>query len=343
MKKIEFDPVHSEQQPEDWTKKFQISDEVMSEIANPEWVYENLVIRGHILALPGAPGAGKTTIMNYVSCELVNQGFRVIYVNCDVSGGDAKYWHELARTNGIELLLPNLAGLTMDDVIVELYKISEDLHSDYSKHIFVFDTLKKMTDVINKNLAKKLYSLFRALSAKGITIILLAHTNKYKDSDGEYIYEGTGDLKSDCDDMVYLIPSKNSDGSMTVSTRPSDKVRGAFKPITFTILPDRSVRREENFIDTAKLRAIKTQLDFDQPTIEAINAAIEHGHERTGEIKEYCKDSYAIGWRTVKAALDRYSNKFDDPYLWEREKLFKNGAIVYRKVPPRFSGKCVLW
>lgn len=334
MKQIEFDPVHSELQPEDWTKKFQISDETMSEIANPEWVYENLVIRGHILALPGPPGAGKTTIMNYVSCELVNQGFRVIYVNCDVSGGDAKYWHELAKTNGIELLLPNLAGLTMDDVVVELYKISQDLRSDYSKHIFVFDTLKKMTDVINKNSAKKLYNLFRALSALGITIILLAHTNKYKDSDGNFIYEGTGDLESDCDDLVYLIPSKNSGGSMTVSTQPSDKVRGAFKPITFTILPDRSVRREETFVDTAKLIAIKTQFEIDQLTIEAINAAIEQGNIRIGEIKTFCKESYAIGWRTVNAVLDRYSNKFSDSYLWEREKLFKNGAIVYRKVLP---------
>ena len=44
---------------------------------------------------------------------------------------------------------------------------------------------------------------------------------------GKPIYEGTGDLRSDVDELIYFIPEKHEDGSMTVSTDP-DKTRGKF-------------------------------------------------------------------------------------------------------------------
>ena len=53
----------------------------------------------------------------------------------------------------------------------------------FSGQVFIFDTLKKMTDVINKRAAKDLLATLRGLSTKGMTIILLAHTNKYKGAD----------------------------------------------------------------------------------------------------------------------------------------------------------------
>ena len=37
---------------------------------------------------------------------------------------------------------------------------------------------------MSKQKAKDLYSIFRKLTSKGMTIICLAHTNKYDDRDG---------------------------------------------------------------------------------------------------------------------------------------------------------------
>ena len=143
----------------------------------------------------------------------------------------------------------------MEDVLRNLRSMAER-KDDYSGIIFIFDTLKKMTDVINKKRSKELYLLLRSLSAKGMTIILLAHTNKYNDTEGKPIYEGTGDLRSDVDEMIYFIPEKHPDGSMTVSTDP-DKKRGNFQPITFEIDPDRNVTQTD-YVDVAsKIKAEK--------------------------------------------------------------------------------------
>ncbi len=55
--------------------------------------------------------------------------------------------------------------------------------------------------------------------------MLLAHANKHRDAEGDLIYEGTGDLRADVDELIYL--EKQYDevaGISTISTYP-DKVR----------------------------------------------------------------------------------------------------------------------
>ena len=92
----------------------------------------------------------------------------------------------------------------------------------------------------------------------GMTIVLLAHTNKYNDADGKPIFEGTGDLRTDVDKMIYFIPQFHSDKSMTVSTVP-DKVRGSFQPITFSISANREVIPEDDYVDTITANKVKAQ------------------------------------------------------------------------------------
>jgi len=165
-----------------------------------------------------------------------------------------------------------------------------------------------MTDVINKDKAKKLYKLFRSLSGKGLTIILLAHTNKYKDEDGSPIFEGTGDLRADVDELIYLIPHKNPDGSMTVSTLP-DKIRGNFRPISFKISADRDVKLLEEFIDTKSQVQQQKKLEKDREVIEAINSAIDQGHINQKQISDHVKNSSAYGVRTIRRVLSDYSTE----------------------------------
>ena len=47
-------------------------------------------------------------------------------------------------------------------------------------HVWFFDTLKKMANVIHKDSLKHVLGLMRKLSGRGMTCVLLAHTNKYK-------------------------------------------------------------------------------------------------------------------------------------------------------------------
>ena len=277
------------------------------------------------MIMPAAPGAGKTTISLWLAEQLAPD-FRVVYINADTSGGDAKSLREHAEAAGYTMLLPDLkAGKSMDDIVSKLEQWNE-CDADYCRYVIFVDTYKKTTDVINKSRAKETLKMFRGLSAKGATIILLAHTNKYTDADGMPIYEGTADTRSDVDEMIYLIPKKNDDGSMTVSTLP-DKVRGTFKPITFHISADRKVSLNDGFVDVISANQTEKQQEKDETVIEAITEAINGEHLKQIEITQYCKDQYDIGWRSVKNVLTRYSGK-----LWEREKLFQNNTWRYKLI-----------
>ena len=129
----------------------------------------------------------------------------------------------------------------------ELSKMEADLHDV----VIFLDTLKKCVDVINKSQAKDFYKVLRRLSARGTTIVVASHTNKRKEDDGKYMFEGTGDLKADFDELIY-IEHKKGILINTVTTYP-DKVRGLFKPITFTI---NIKTREINSQSYDKLNAI---------------------------------------------------------------------------------------
>lgn len=311
--------------PFSWTQKFTLSDEEAAMIADPKWVYPNLIIQGHVSVYPAPPNGGKTTIFSWIAGEISDR-YQVFYVNADISGGDAKLMQAQAKQNNFNLLLPDMkAGLSMNDVVDNLEAMNE-FNQNYSSHVFIFDTLKKMTDVINKGKAKTLYKTLRGLSAKGMTIVLLAHTNKYNDADGKPIYEGTGDLRSDVDELIYLIPKKNADDSMTVSTEP-DKVRGTFKPMTFNISPDRHVSLADEFVDVIEANKMQRQLEDDETIIQAVNEAISQEKFKQTEIISHCKDMGIGGRRQVEKVLNRYSK--NPVKLWHKQKALQNNAIQY--------------
>ena len=310
-----------------WTDSFTLTDEEADMIAEPKWVYPNLIIQSHIMVFPAPPNGGKTTLFIWIAGK-ITKDYQVYYVNADIASADAKSLIAESKEKGFTLLLPDMkAGLSMNDVVSNLETMNER-NDDYSNCVFIFDTLKKMTDVINKSSSKKLYKTLRGLSAKGMTIILLAHTNKYE-HDGDPIFEGTGDLRADVDEMIYLTQKENNDGSMTISTKP-DKVRGVFEPMTFNVSPkpDREVSLSDKFVDVVKIEQQQNKLKKDELPIQAITEAITAGKFKQIEITTYCKElKTGIGVNTIRRVLNDYS--YPPIKLWTCEKAFQNNAKQY--------------
>ncbi|MBV1882259.1 MAG: AAA family ATPase [Pseudomonadales bacterium] len=314
-----------------WVNDYILLPDEINAIEAPTWIINNLIISGHIILIPAEPNAGKTTIFFHLAGEMVKEGFSVNYVNADISGGDAKPLYEEAKINKFNLLLPDMKGKgkSMDSVIKNLAEMSHDSNR-YDDVVFIFDTLKKMLDVIQKSAAKEFFKLFRRLSAKGMTIILLAHTNKYNnETTGLPIYEGTGDLRSDVDELIYLLPQKHENGAMTVTTHP-DKIRGTFKPITFEIDSNRKVTLLKEAVNTLVANQVKDELAKDQSSIDAIIGAIESGCKTQKEIIESC-DDINIGERTVKRILIKYSlgslDHNSSPRYWSKARGEKNSSL----------------
>jgi hypothetical protein len=175
--------------------------------------------------------------------------------------------------------------------------------------------------------------MLRKLSARGMTCILLAHTHKYKNQDGEYQYDGTGDQEADVDELIYFEPQENSDGSLIVSTRCA-KRRAEIAAITWDIHRDRTVTRRGEYVDVAEQVKRAAQREKDAPVIEAISEALADTPKKQTEIIEHCRQ-YRQTEKRVRAVLREYSGE-----LWKAEKLFERNAWQYELMIPAYPPDC---
>lgn len=324
--------------PLDWLEAFELTDEEAEQISDPDWIEPGLIPEGHIVAIVAKPNAGKTTILFDLACVLAERGLAVIYVHADTGPADAKKMRETAVNSGVRYLTPDLkVGLSMREVVGQLVTLANS-DADLTGQVWLFDTLKKMGDVINKGQLKGLLQLMRKMSARGATLVLLGHTNKYKNADGEYQYEGTADLESDCDELIYFEPKENPDGSLTVSTR-CEKRRAEIQPITWDVLSDRTVLRRSEYVDVQAISAKEAQLEIDQPCVEAITEILrDRGSAKQTEVVAYCRD-LKLSEKRIRAVLKRYSGE-----LWSAEKQFEKNAWRYelkaKTAPPAKLPNC---
>jgi hypothetical protein len=201
---------------------------------NITYPYPNLIPKGSINAYPSPPNGGKTAIFTHASCKMADAGMKVFYINADANPSQLKYQQTKADKHGFRILAPDakdaggVKGLMQ--TLVDLSKL--DVRLDDT--VLVFDTLKKFVDMLSKGEMKSFMGLLRKLAAKGGTVCLLSHTNKYPGTDGKLIYEGTGDLRADVDNLIYLYSSLAEPGVREVTTAP-DKTRAMFAPISFRI------------------------------------------------------------------------------------------------------------
>ncbi len=314
--------------PLGWLEDFTVTKDEVAQFGDPDWVKRNLIIRGHMVVLAADPGAGKTTICTHVACELAKH-YRVVYVLADIGQTDVKPYHDVAEQYGWSLLLPDLkVGKCMTDVVKRLEAMNKR-GGDFSDFIFFFDTLKKMADVINKRSIKELLHLLRSLTAKGMTVVLLAHTNKYKDADGDPIFEGTHDIKTDCDDLIYLIPLLQDDGTLVTSTKPSNKVRGAFEPITFDIDRKRDpvVIERAEYMDTQTITQAREKFYRDADDIDKIIEAIRAGKHKQNEILETVKEQ-SLSKNKALRILRNY-DQHGQIYVWRMERGSQCNTRLY--------------
>lgn len=278
-----------------------LNSEDVEKMADAIFLIPNMIVRGHVAAYVSPGNGGKTTIFIHLCEALAADGLKVLYINVDGNPGDLKRHHAHAEKYGYKVIAPDAKdGKSAEDVLKILNGIAKG-SARCNDLVLIIDTLKKFVDVINKTRAKEFFKLLRAITAKGATICLLGHTNKYKDEDGKAIFEGTADLRNDLDELIYLDYFKDDvAGTQTVTTRP-DKVRAEFSPRTFIInLEDRSVTEPDSVINVLSKE--------DRELLDQIKAAINSGKTSQKDIIEALRVTTAYSDKKIREALIRHSN-----------------------------------
>ena len=276
----------------------------VDQMANSDFLIPNLIVRGHIAVFAAPPNGGKTTIFMYLCEKLAASGLDVLYINADSSPGDLKdHFHHSAKHN-YQVISPDAKlGMGVQNVIEKLNRIASSA-MNCDGLVLIFDTLKKFVDMLDKKQLKELLAMLRAITLKGATVCLLGHTNKYPGKDGNAIYEGMGDVRSDVDELIYLDGSRNPDtGDLEITTRP-DKVRATIHPRSFIIeLPSRTVTESATLISILS--------DEEINLLKLVIAAIKGGSATQADIVATVISRTTMGHNAIRDALKKFTNLSD--------------------------------
>jgi len=306
-------------------KAMEITAQEIDQFASAKVIVPDLVISGHLTSIIAPANAGKTALFTHLAGDMTKQGYDVFYINADLSMSDAAIPKSLASAHGWRLILPDARDGDSVDMVTQILGDMTNSDDVLSSVVIILDTLKKFTDLQNKQAAKEIFMLLRALNARGATVIGLGHTTKYRDEKGNLIFDGVGDLKTDVDEMIYLESYRIPNSNQTILTTYVDKKRGPINPASFQIswneLVGPEVQRLNTIIDT---RALALRQELMEKEIWVVDALVEilkeeyelQISELIKKLDESLKDSYGTTRnRNVVSELIRRMSQEPYPFL----------------------------
>lgn len=313
---------------------YEVSDDYVNGLGREEFLYPNFIIKNHIIVIIAESGGGKTTLLFFtVAPELSKNGLIVWYVDSDSPASDHKRMKQFAKNNGINFLIPDVnEGKSIQSLMGDIETLA-DSHTNLNNYVFFFDTLKKFIDLMSKRSSKDFFVLMRKLTKLGATVVLPGHANKHRDVNGNLVFEGVGDVKSDTDELIYFEKTKRQDGTLDVTTVVDTdrgaKVRGLFQPFSFNVNIDRTVTFYDNPLDIVDRSGSGEQKATDE---EILDTAAEYLAKLTEPINQKRLVDYTAdmvqgeaGEKRVRKVIVQHSSMKGEPWVSGKRFVYEIG------------------
>lgn len=321
---------------------------LMQDAFKHKYALEPIAYMGQATAAFGAPGTGKTLLIQHLAGNAISQGYidpaKLYYFNADDSHAGLLEKLEYADEFGYHTIAEGHQGFSTGRFL----KILDDLtaNNQASGVVIILDTGKKFFDPMSKRQSRTFGKHVRLFVMKGGTIVVLAHTNKYRDSEGKPIYAGTSDLVEDFD-CAYLMYEVGTD------------IDAETKTIQFENIKSRgNVARQANYrysiaeglsyrelidsvepVDGTELSSLKqaVELEADAKVIDAITQCILDGIEVKMQLADAAAKQLGISKRAALRILDKYCGSDSDKHQWNF-KVHERGAKKYYLLNPIPTG-----
>ena len=166
----------------------------------------DICLKGEITVWYAPPNTGKTLIALALMTDAVTnkriQPDDVFYVNADDSQAGIASKVKVLDDFGIHTLVPRREGFELKELLPAMdAMVAEGIAGG---KLIVVDTVKKFTDIMNKQMMRTFGLKVRPFTMAGGTVLLLAHTNKKRSLGGQLVHAGTNDLLEDADSAYML-------------------------------------------------------------------------------------------------------------------------------------------
>ena len=253
------------------------------EINESELLLGDVVLTGQASVIFAAPNTGKTLItLRLIMAAKKNLNIdlsKLYYLNLDDTGEGLVQKLKIAEEFGFQMLANGHNHFNSNDftsIIIDMTNKRECLGV-----VIVVDTLKKITDMMNKQKSSDFNKLVRKFVSFGGTFIGLAHVNKQLGANGKPIYAGTSDIVDDFDCGIVLHKCREDDDFHYVQFE-NIKSRGNVAQLaTYKYSNEKDLSYNELLISVEHVDVVNEQPFYMQLSetnmIEEIKSLIEEG------------------------------------------------------------------
>jgi hypothetical protein len=284
-------------------------------------VIGEIALRGQLTVICAEGGTGKTLLTLKLLTESIVANrinpATVYYLNMDDDYKGLVEKLKIAEEYGFNMLAEGHMEFKISDFRKEIEVMGRD--NKASGVIIILDTLKKFVDPMKKSECREFNALVRQFSAKGGTVIALAHTNKHKGADGKLVFAGVGDLRDDFDCMYFLKKEPEHHPPERIVTFECDKSRGAVvNAVSYRYSSGESINYNEMFLSVEKVEdAVVTSLRqaealcSDEKVINAVLDCIKEGKNTKMQLAAAAAERSGASKRAVLKIIEKYTG--DDP------------------------------
>lgn len=319
--------------------------EMEAKMLDDKFILGGMAILGQSTVFYAKPNAGKTLLTIWLLIEAIKKaelnGNDIFYINADDNHKGLTHKLKLAETNGFHMLAPGYKDFNAGQLSLMLSALVKQ--GTARGKVLILDTVKKFTDIMDKKVGSAFGESVRQFVGHGGSMIMLAHVNKHRDSEGGLIFSGTSDVVDDVD-CAYLLDEVTEDklsGERTVKFE-NIKSRGdvsreevyrydAGQGVSYQGRLE-SVQRvsDEEREKAERQKRVDNKLEQNKEAIEVIKEVIREGITKKTELISAVADRSGITKRKItKALTDHTGSNIGEYQYWHVNKEDKN-AQVYK-------------
>ena len=309
-----------------------VTKEKVAQIESTEIIWRNTLVKSHVNLWVAPANGGKTLLATMSARELSQIGYKVYYLQEDAAINDLKEMQEDASLNEYSLVSSVLGDTDTESILRSLSGWSDE-GVDLTNYVLIFDTLKKFSEVMNKDRSKRFFNLMRALSVRGATILLLGHTNKNLNHEGKHIFEGVGDNRNDVDELMYIASASSNSDDTLIYTIAVDKVRSFARGSSFSYNKQTRVLTPlDKQVDVISKLHIDRLRSKDSGLIANILQSLKKGEVPVTALCDEVSNAMSVSARKVRDCIKRWGQNginAEDPLWLERIGQLNNTLYIY--------------
>ncbi len=314
-------------------------EEIEKNVTEAVFVLEGIALLGETTVIYAPPNSGKTLITLAQLKGSIEKGRidpnRVYYLNMDDSARGLEEKFAIAEDSDFHLVVPGYLGFTTGQFFDLIFECIEKKCARGT--VLVLDTLKKLTNLMDKTQSSQFGNLCRQFTLQGGTIIALAHTNKKRGANGALVPGGTSDILDDVDCAFVIDKLPAISAEKTVVEFENIKRRGSVsQTVKFSFQNPSGATTYRALFDSVEMLSDEmaaeiegtAQRHSDALIIDAITESIRNGTEKKMELLKEVGSNTGASREAVIRVLDRYCGPDLRLHLWHVETKAR-GAKVY--------------